>query len=135
MSDLIGGRDPAPPVRVDLFGAVEPGDETPLGPLVEVNRDPVQRPNRHRLVHEELIGGPRSHRDQRLILDRRWLSQMSELAEASISGRVLLHQVGIRARMWQAPDGHVFATWSIVYGKAEPEMRSVVGVSLGGRAR
>ncbi len=115
-------------MTINLLGGTVVGDDTPLGPVVELNRSPLQRPGHDELIWEEVVGGPESARDQRLLIDVRTLEHLLEVAKASLTQRAQLDQVGIHARVWRAKSGHVYATWMLVHKPAKPEMsRALVG--------
>lgn len=73
------------------------------------------------LVGENVIGGPLAADDVRMILDRATLEQLLDMARSSLSGRVVLHRVGFRQRVWRGVDGHTYQTLAIVSHPPVPE--------------
>ena len=47
-------------------------------------------------IGENMIGGPLSGRDVRMILDREGLERLLDIAKQSLTGRVVLNGVGIK---------------------------------------
>jgi hypothetical protein len=76
---------------------------------------------RDRLVHERVLGGPEAPLDVRLILSARELSDLLAVANASLTGRVVIGRAGIRLRVWQGEAGHRYETWSLLGASVEPE--------------
>lgn len=89
--------------------------------VLDRNDRPIQRPGADPLLSEE-YAPPRGHNlDVRWILDKAALEQLLEVARASRSGRVLVHNATLRVRHWRGGDGHSYATLSIGGSGAVPE--------------
>lgn len=66
------------------------------------------------------VGGPEDPADRRLVVDRATLEQMLGLAKSSLTGRVVLHRVGLRVEVLD--DGrHRWEQVIIIGGELEPE--------------
>jgi len=72
------------------------------------------------LVGENTIGGPLDPRDVRMVLDRRSLELLLDVARSSLAGCVELHRVGLRVRTWQTGEGHRYQTMTIVSAPPRP---------------
>lgn len=123
-STVVPDPTPAPtPTRVQpvVTPVDQPASYGRLGPLVEHDRQPLQRVGRDRLVETVVVGGPRAGRDTRLMLDVDTLERLLVLAKRSPSRRVVFNRVGIKIRLWQHRDSHRYETWSLVSDTAEPE--------------
>lgn len=92
--------------------------------LTRIESKPLQLPGRDRLVRESVLGGPTSSADARLYLSIADLEKLIEIARSSVTGRVVLNRPGIRVRLWEAPNGHRFESWSIVAAEARAETSS-----------
>lgn len=97
------------------------GDETILGPVVRVNRSPLQMPDHDEHIRTEVYGGPESKRDQRLILSRAELAILLEMARDSPTGRVVIEQAGLEVKFHRAKSGHPYTTWRLLGIKPKPE--------------
>ena len=73
------------------------------------------------LVSETTRGGPLSAEDVRMVFDRKDLEHLISVASSSLSGRVILHGVGIKQKTWRGGDGKVYQTLSIVCRAPQPE--------------
>ena len=63
-------------------------------------RAPLQLgPDHPRVLLEREIGGPEDPADRRLVLDAALLRQLLEVAENSLTGRVVLHRIGLRVQV------------------------------------
>lgn len=66
------------------------------------------------------VGGPSDPADRRLVVDRRTLEQMLDVARSSLTGRVVLHRVGMRVEVLD--DGsHTWEHVVILGGELRPE--------------
>ena len=90
------------------------GDETILGPVVRVNRRPLDKPDHDPCTRIEEYGGPSSKRDQRLILSRKELGVLLEMAQDSPTGRVVINQAGLRVKFHRAKSGHTYTVWELL---------------------
>jgi hypothetical protein len=81
---------------------------------------------RDKLVNEHTIGGPLDPRDVRMMLDRRTLEQLLDVARQSLAGCVELHRVGLRVRTWETGEGHRYQTMTLVSSPPRPA-RTPVG--------
>lgn len=106
------------------FARGRSGARTVLGPVTAPDANPLQVPGRHRLVYQEDVGGPAAATDQRLYLDRATIERWRDMAASSATGRIVLDMAGVRTRLFEAPDGHRYAVWTLL-GRLKPE--SVVG--------
>lgn len=99
-------------------------DPLPLSALsqLSVERPGLHQPGRDPCLRDVVYGGPQDPTDRRLILDTRTLRAMLEVAEASATGRVVIHSVGIRVRQHRAAGGHLYEI-AYIEGRA-PEAES-----------
>lgn len=72
------------------------------------------------------LGNPGDPQDCRMVLSRRELEALLEVAKASLTGRVVIHQAGIRVRLLE-DGGHRFKSLRLVGGKVEPETAAIFG--------
>lgn len=93
-----------------------------------VEHGPLQTPPglKDKLIAESTIGGPLDPRDVRMVLDRRTLQRLLDIASQSLAGAVELHRVGMRVRTWEAGSGHRYQTVTLVSAPPKPA-RSPVG--------
>lgn len=78
-----------------------------------------------KLIGENTLGGPLSRQDARMFLDGDTLEKLLDVARASITGRVVLNQVGFKQRVWQTPDGHVYQTLVLISLEPKAETSSM----------
>lgn len=90
------------------------GMETELGPIMELDFQPMQTPGNPPCVGEQLVGGPATGLDVRMYLDREPVERLLALARVSVMLQVELRHVGIRKRVFQAPCGGVYACLDLV---------------------
>lgn len=93
----------------------------PPGAIVEHGPGSAAPGLADQLLGETVLGGPLSGQDVRMHLDRATLEQLLDVARSSLSGRVVLHGVGFRQRVWQGGDGHVYQTLQIISSPPQPE--------------
>ena len=116
------------------------GNDVPVGnsapnelggiPVINVNNSSLQRPGKHRLVRSVKLGGQEAGQDRRLYLHRRELEKLLEMANQSISGRVVLDMVGLKVELWSTPSGHQYETWTFE-GIPKPERPSALDGLVG----
>lgn len=88
---------------------------------LERNDRPLQHPGADVLLNEDHFP-PRGHNlDVRYIIDRHALRQLLEAAEASVTGRVVVHGASLRVRTWRGGDGHTYSTFTFLGSGAVPE--------------
>ena len=106
-------RSPLDPREV-LAEYARPEPPSASTPLMFDNPRPLQTPNGPEHLRKTVYGGPAAGKDTRIILDRRALLLLAEIAGQSLSGRVVLHGAGIQIDAWRGSDGHVFETWTLL---------------------
>lgn len=73
------------------------------------------------------VGGPSDPADRRLVVDRATLEQLLDVAKASLTGRVVLHRVGLRVEVLD--DGsHSWEHVVILGGELRPEQAPILSV-------
>lgn len=89
-------------------------DLLPLSALSNLilQKDALSRAG-ERIVRDVQYGGPEDPTDRRLILDTRTLRQLLEVAESSITGRVIIHHAGVRCRQYES-GGHLYEVITLV---------------------
>jgi len=89
--------------------------DRPLLPLSALSDRQVERAILHEpgrsTVRDIEIGGPKDPADRRLFLDVETLEALLAQARASLTGRVVIHGIGLRVRTL-LEDGH---RWDVVY--------------------
>ena len=98
------------------------------GQIVEHSQGASGTSSGDTLLGETTIGGPLCADDVRMMLDRATLRRLLEYAESSLSGRVVLHGVGFKQRVWRTKTGHVYQTLSLVSQQPKPERVGFSGV-------
>lgn len=94
--------------------------------VLERNDRPLQRPGADELLREDYFP-PRGHtQDARFILDAEALRALLDVAQQSITGRVVMHNASLRLRTWRGGDGKVYTTLGVLATEAVPEDPSIV---------
>lgn len=96
--------------------------DRPFAPLLFAHEYALQGASPPHLREEYLYGGPNCRQDRRLYLTRQELHRLLEQAEASINGRVLLPFCGIRVRVYEDSQGHIFEVLTLSPAAPRPEM-------------
>ncbi len=99
------------------------------GHLIDVVEGPVQLPDRDERVRISTLAGPSKGLDTRMVLSVRELELLLDKARHSVTGRVVIPQVGIRVDLYRRPGGHQYEVWRIVGRDAVPERHGLVGGS------
>jgi len=73
-----------------------------------------------KLVSEQTIGGPLDPRDTRMILHRRDLEMLLEVAKTSLSGTVVLNRAGLKVKTWCTREGHHYQTMTLLSAPPKP---------------
>ena len=94
-----------------------PADDRKLS----VERQPLQLPDRDRLVRRVSYGGPTSNADARLFVDVATVRQMLSVAESSLTNRAVIHGAGVVVDLYEAASGHRYECWRLVGSHMEPE--------------
>ena len=98
----------------------------PGSSVVEHGAGPQPEGLADQMVNEHTIGGPLDPRDVRMVLDRRTLEQLLDVARQSLAGCVELHRVGLRVRTWKCNNGHHYQTITLLSSPPRPA-RTAVG--------
>lgn len=72
------------------------------------------------------VGGPSDSADRRLVVDRATLEQLLDVARASLTGRVVLHRVGLRVEVLES-GGHRWEHVILIGGELRPESPPIFG--------
>jgi len=88
-----------------------------------VVRTPLQKgPSFPEVIRDFEVGGPEDPADRRLILDSKTLRHLLDIAEGTPTGRVVLHQIGLRVQVLQERDGgHRWENVTLIGTEAKPE--------------
>jgi hypothetical protein len=87
-------------------GSSGSGARGPIDRLV-----PLQRPGSDEVLRKDKITNPGV--DRRLFLDRAMLRKLLDMAESSITGRVVLHGAELTVELLKGKDGNVYESWTI----------------------
>lgn len=87
---------------------------------------PLQMPGRDRIVREFILGGPEAAVDARMFLTKAELTHMLEVANSSMTGRVILNRPGVKVRLFETEAGHRYEAWTIVAAEAKPERHAMI---------
>ncbi len=91
-----------------------------------LQRVALQLPNRPTILRDVQYGGGDDDTDRRMVLDTAQLRMLLDMAEHSLTGRVVLHRVGIRVQLLE-DKGHRYEWCTLVAAKLEAEMPSFLG--------
>lgn len=104
----------------------------PLTALSQRNviKPTLQRgPGHPEVLADREIGGPHDPTDRRLVVDSRTLAHLLEIARSSTSGRVVLHQLGIRVQtLRDHTTGHIWDHCTLLGTEPGPEVTLFDGV-------
>ena len=93
-----------------------------------VQKPGLQLPDRPTVVSDVQYGGDGDPTDRRMVLGVQQLELLLEHARASLTGRVVLHGVGIRVQVLQdRHSAHRFEWCTLLASKLEPEMTGLIG--------
>lgn len=67
------------------------------------------------------FGGPECGRDATLILDRKQLIELLDIANASLSGRVEIRYPGVQVKVMRRNNGTQYELWTLIGAEAKPE--------------
>lgn len=88
---------------------------------LNVNENPLQLPGRHERLRIAKVGGDDGV-DRRMIFTGEELEKLLEVCRASMTGRVILHQVGIQCDLYREErTGHRYEIWKLTAGKVVSE--------------
>lgn len=73
------------------------------------------------------IGGPMDPADRRLVLDVQTLEHLLSLARSSITGRVVLHHLGLRVQVLRDSSGHIWEHLTLLGSEPKPESALLFG--------
>ena len=73
------------------------------------------------------FGGPECGRDATLILDRKQLLELLDIAGSSLSGRVEIKHPGIQVKVLQRNNGSQYELWTLIGAEAKPESVPFLG--------
>tara|TARA_R100000329_G_scaffold19071_1_gene18932 strand:- start:195 stop:560 length:366 start_codon:yes stop_codon:yes gene_type:complete len=89
---------------------------------LKVNNTPLQIAGEDQVIREFTLGGPHCGRDVRMLLDRKVLEHLLDVAKSSNCNRVVLHGAGIKMKVRRAASGHMYETLHLVSNMPVPEM-------------
>ena len=72
---------------------------------------PLQRPGGDEVLRKERITNPGV--DRRFYLDRMMLRKLLDMAESSVTGRVVMHGAELTIELLKSTDGHVYESWTV----------------------
>jgi hypothetical protein len=81
---------------------------------LSVNDTPLQIAGEDRVIREYTLGGPDCGRDVRMLIDRKVLEHLLDVAKSSNTNRVCLHGAGIRMKVRRSASGHMYETLHLV---------------------
>ena len=64
--------------------------------------------------------------DARMFLTKAELTHMLEVANSSMTGRVILNRPGVKVRLFETEAGHRYEAWTIVAAEAKPERHAMI---------
>ncbi|MBU6287626.1 MAG: hypothetical protein KGS10_05635 [Chloroflexi bacterium] len=88
--------------------------------VLQVNRQPLQRPGAPHLVRASTVGGPDLPGDRRVYLSVDLLERCLAVAKTSPTGRAMLVHAGVRVDLY-AEDGHTYEVWTLIGVGPKPE--------------
>lgn len=93
------------------------------------NPRPLQYgPNYPEVVSEVTIGGPEDPADRRLVLDADTLRHLLNLANASLTNRVVLHHLGLKVQVLRDPaTGHRWEHLTLIGSEPKSESTGFFG--------
>ncbi len=93
-----------------------------------VQKPGIQLAGRPTVVRDVQYGGEGDPTDRRLVLHVAQLRQLLEVAEASLTQRVVLHGFGVRVQQLRDKSGHVYEHCTFVGCKLEAEAPPLGGM-------
>ncbi len=88
---------------------------------LKVNDTPLQIAGEDEVIREFTLGGPECGRDVRMLIDRKVLEHLLDVAKSSNCNRVVLHGAGIKMKVRRASSGHMYETLHLVSMLPVPE--------------
>tara|TARA_E500000331_G_scaffold161471_1_gene156495 strand:+ start:623 stop:982 length:360 start_codon:yes stop_codon:yes gene_type:complete len=88
---------------------------------LKINDTPLQIAGEDQVVREYTLGGPKCGRDVRMLIDRKVLEHLLDVAKSSNCNRVVLHGAGIKMKVRRSSSGHVYETLHLVSHLPVPE--------------
>lgn len=94
-----------------------------------VAKPPLQMgPNYPDIVSDVEIGGPNDPADRRLVADVEMLEHLLRVARSSVTGRAVLHHVGLRVQTLRDPaTGHRWDHVTLIGTEPKPEPAGIFG--------
>jgi len=88
-----------------------------------VTANPLQfGPDHPEVLGQHDIGGPEDPADRRLILDSETLGELTRIANTSLTGRVVLHSIGLKVQVLRdRRNGHVWELLTLIGTEPKPE--------------
>jgi len=77
---------------------------------LKVNDTPLQISGEDAVLREFTLGGPDCGRDVRMLIDRKVLEHLLDVAKSSNCNRVVLHGAGIKMKVRRSASGHMYET-------------------------
>lgn len=81
---------------------------------LKVNDTPLQIAGEDHVLREYTLGGPHCGRDVRMLIDRKVIEHLLDVAKSSNTNRVCLHGAGIKMKVRRSASGHVYETLHLV---------------------
>ena len=88
---------------------------------LQVNDTPIQISGEDETLREYTLGGPDCGRDVRMLIDRKVLEHLLDVAKSSNCNRVVLHGAGIKMKVRRSTTGHVYETLHLTSRFPVPE--------------
>lgn len=88
---------------------------------LKVNDTPLQISGEDEVIREFTLGGPDCGRDVRMLIDRKVLEHLLDVAKSSNCNRVVLHGAGIKMKVRRASSGHMYETLHLMSRFPVPE--------------
>ena len=63
---------------------------------------------------------------EEVFLTKAELTHMLEVANSSMTGRVILNRPGVKVRLFETEAGHRYEAWTIVAAEAKPERHAMI---------
>ena len=98
------------------------------GAQAHVNRSPLQRAGKDRLLRETTVPEEATGGDRSMYLDSSTLGKLLEMARTSRMGRVELRCVRLQVQLWQRRDGTTYETWTVLSAAPRPEPSPALGM-------
>lgn len=94
-----------------------------------VTTNPLQfGPNHPEVVGQHEIGGPQDPADRRLVLDAATLRHLLEIANTSMTQRVVLHHLGLKVQVLRdRKTGHTWEHLTLIGSEPKPETSLLFG--------